>query len=262
MDQDTPNPQPAGALSLEAWHARFCEQAGWTRDLRRYLYGRAGLSEGRRVLEVGCGTGVVAADLAACSAAAVHGLDFSLPHLRFAYQQSTPAQFTCGDAQALPYDSGVFDLTCCHFLLLWVRRPEAVLAEMRRVTRKGGAVLALAEPDYGGRIDYPPEMAPLGQWQRDALKRQGADPEVGRKLGSLLRRAGLQAVETGVLGGQWGPALSCDARASEWAVLQADLGQAVALETLRQLQALDDVAWQRGERVLFVPTFYAWGRVD
>ncbi len=262
MDQNTPNPLAAEPLSLEAWHARFCQQAGWTRDLRQYLYGRAGLSEARRVLEVGCGTGVIAADLAACSSAAVHGLDLSLRHLRFARRQGIAAQFACGEASALPYATGVFDLTCCHFLLLWVSRPEAALAQMRRVTRKGGVVLALAEPDYGGRIDYPSELAPLGQWQRDALKRQGADPEIGRKLGALLRRAGLQAVETGLLGGQWGPAPSSEARTSEWAVLQADLGPTVALETLQHLQSLDDAAWQRGERVLFVPTFYAWGRVS
>jgi len=262
MDQDTPNPLAAGTLSLEAWHARFCQQAGWTRDLRQYLYGRAGLSEARRVLEVGCGTGVVTADLAACSQAAVHGLDFDLRHLRFARQQDIAAQFACGEAPALPYASGVFDFTCCHFLLLWVPGPGAALAEMRRVTRQGGVVLALAEPDYGGRIDYPPELAPLGQWQRDALKRQGADPEMGRKLGSLLRRAGLQSVETGLLGGQWGPTPSAEARASEWAMLQADLEPTAAPETLQQLQALDEAAWQRGERVLFVPTFYAWGRVS
>ncbi len=262
MDQNTPDPLTAETLSLEVWHARFCQQAGWTRDLRQYLYGRAGLSEARRVLEVGCGTGVVVADLATSSPAAVHGLDLSQRHLRFARRQGVAAQFACGEALALPYANGVFDFTCCHFLLLWVMQPELALAQMRRVTRKGGVVLALAEPDYGGRIDYPPELAALGQWQRDALRRQGADPEIGRKLGSLFRRAGLQAVETGLLGGQWGPPPSSEARASEWAVLQADLGLTVSLETLQHLQALDDTAWQRGERVLFVPTFYAWGRVS
>jgi SAM-dependent methyltransferase len=260
MDQNTPSPPAAGPLSLEAWHARFGQQAGWTRDLRRYLYERAPLAEARRVLEVGCGTGVITADLAACSPASIHGLDLSFSHLHFARQHDAATGFACGDALALPYADGAFDFTCCHFFLLWVSRPAVALAEMRRVTRAGGAVLALAEPDYGGRIDYPPELARLGQWQREALKRQGADPEMGRQLGGLLRRAGLQSVETGVLGGQWGAAPAAEARASEWAVLQADLRQTVAPEVLRQLQAQDAAAWRRGERVLFVPTFYAWGR--
>jgi SAM-dependent methyltransferase len=229
--------------------------------LRHYLCQRANLAGARRVLEVGCGTGAITADLAACSPGTLHGLDLSLPHLCFARGQDAATNFACGDALALPYANGVFDLTCCHFLLLWVSHPAAALAEMRRVTYTGGSVLVLAEPDYGGRIDYPPELAPLGQWQREALKRQGADPEMGRQLGALLTHAGLLSVETGVLGGQWGAALSSESHASEWTVLQADLQAAVAPEVLRKLQAQDQAAWRQGERVLFVPTFYAWGRV-
>jgi SAM-dependent methyltransferase len=212
-------------------------------------------------LEVGCGTGAITADLAACSPAAIHGLDLGFPHLAFAAKLDVAASFACGDALALPYATGVFDLTCCHFLLLWVPQPAAALAEMRRVTRPGGAVLVLAEPDYGGRIDHPPELAPLGQWQREALKHQGADPEMGRQLGGLLTRAGLQSVEMGVLGGQWGAVASRESHTLEWAVLQADLHQLADPEVLQQMEAQDRAAWQQGERVLFVPTFYAWGRV-
>jgi SAM-dependent methyltransferase len=264
MEKNTPSSTTsspaADALSLPAWHARFRQQAGWTRDMRRYLYERAHLREARRVLEVGCGTGAITTDLADCSAATIHGLDLSLSHLAFAAQQAA-AGWTCGDALALPYVSGAFDLTCCHFLLLWVKEPAAALAEMRRVTRPGGAMLLLAEPDYGGRIDYPPELVLLGQWQREALKRQGADVEMGRKLSALLTHAGLQAVETGVLGGQWGPTASLEAHTLEWTVLQADLADLADPEVLQRIQALDQAAWQRRERILFVPTFYAWGWV-
>ena len=261
MDQSTPSPLPAQSLSVAEWHDRFCRQAGWTRDVRRYLYRRAHLADAGRVLEVGCGTGVITLDLAACSPALVHGLDLSFPRLRFARQQDAASSFACGNALALPYGAETFDLVCCHYFLLWVDHPANALAEMRRVTRHGGAVLVLAEPDYGGRIDYPPELVPLGQWQREALKRQGADPEMGRQLGTLLREAGLRSVETGLLGGQWGTPPSAEARASEWAVLQSDLRGAVSSEVLQRLRAQDEAAWQRGERILFVPTFYAWGRV-
>ena len=46
------------------WHDRFSLQARWTRELRHYLYKRAGLEAARRVLEVGCGSGVVLGELA------------------------------------------------------------------------------------------------------------------------------------------------------------------------------------------------------
>ncbi|PIV25986.1 MAG: SAM-dependent methyltransferase, partial [Anaerolineae bacterium CG03_land_8_20_14_0_80_58_20] len=38
-------------------HERYTQQARWTRDLRAYLFDKAGLRDARRVLEVGCGTG-------------------------------------------------------------------------------------------------------------------------------------------------------------------------------------------------------------
>jgi len=55
------------------WHKRFVQQAGWTGELRRYLFKRTGLQFARRVLEVGCGTGAILAGLE--TGAAVHGLD-------------------------------------------------------------------------------------------------------------------------------------------------------------------------------------------
>ena len=167
----------ASSLPLSAWHRRFGQQASWTRDLRHYLYGRLDFAQASRILEVGCGTGVLSAELGGITSALIFGLDCRYPQLGFARQHDTSTFFVQGDAQALPYSAQLFDVVYCHYLLLWVHDPMAVLAEMRRVTRPGGVVLALAEPDYGARIDYPPELEPLGVWQREALRRQGAAPE-------------------------------------------------------------------------------------
>jgi SAM-dependent methyltransferase len=173
----------------------------------------------------------------------------------------------------LPFPDQVYDLVYCHFLLLWVADPVRVVSEMKRVARPGGAVLVFAEPDYGGRIDFPDELAVLGEWQQAALRRQGADPEIGRRLASIFLKAGLPAFQLGVLGGQWSRPLSRQAWESEWAVIEADLGELIsspshpagrdvrkaALElSLESLKALDSAAWARRERVLFVPMFYAW----
>ena len=62
---------------------------------------------------------------------------------------------------------------------------------MVRVTHPGGFVLALAEPDYGGRIDYPTELSQIGDWQKNALKQQGANPLMGRELRSIFSHAGI-----------------------------------------------------------------------
>jgi hypothetical protein len=53
---------------------------------------------------------------------------------------------------------------------------------MARVSR---TVLALAEPDYSGRVDEPAELKSLGEWQTEALQRQGAD-RLGAQLQSVL----------------------------------------------------------------------------
>jgi ubiquinone/menaquinone biosynthesis C-methylase UbiE len=247
-------------LDIAERHQRFVQQAGWTRDLRRYLFKVTTPDQVTRVLEVGCGTGAVLGELDA-RAIAVHGLDIQWESLEYARTILREPYYLCGDGHHLPYPDDCFDLVFCHFLLLWVARPAAVLAEMTRVARPGGAVLAMAEPDYGWRVDYPHPLATLGAKQRQALSRQGADPLSGRQLPALFDSRDFQGVVSGVLEGQWGQALSPQERALEWKTLADDLDSAVDGEELKALRELDQAAWERGERILFVPTFYAWGKV-
>jgi SAM-dependent methyltransferase len=241
------------------WHARFRQQAAWTRELRCYAFEQAGLSGAERVLEVGCGTGAVLSDLS--TPAACCGLDRDPARLAEAHCYLPQARLVCGDALALPYASASFDIVFCHFLLLWVRDPLRTLGEMRRVTRPGGCVLALAEPDYSARIDKPEALAPLGRWQAEALRRAGADPGLGARLGELFRQSGIPLLETGCLGQAGKPAPAPAERTLEWAVLEADLAGSVPPAELDRLKRLDAQAWERGERQLYVPTYFAWGRI-
>jgi hypothetical protein len=120
--------------------------------------------------------------------------------------------------------------------------------------------MALGEPDYGGRIDYPEELAFVGQMQTNSLRRQGADPLIGRRLGAYFQQAGLANVIVGCLGGQW--QLSASAYdETEWNILRHDLAGQISEEELDRLAVLDRQAAQKGERILYVPTFYAMGYV-
>jgi len=239
------------------WHARYLQQAGWTRPLRNYIFDKIPLDASSRLLEVGCGTGAILSELS--SRLTLHGLDLDPAALAQCRIHAPAALLTRGDALQLPYPNNAFDITCCHFLLLWVPHPLQALTEMRRVTRPGGYVIAFAEPDYENRVDQPPALAPLGKWQAQALKQQGADPAFGARLAESFFQAGIQLIETGTLQSVEGEA-SPEAWEMEWAVLEADLAGFVSSEDIQKMKRLDQAARQRGERRLHVPTYFAWGQ--
>jgi len=241
------------------WHARFIQQARWTRDLRTHLFKRAGLEGATRVVEVGCGTGAILNDLT-CQAA-IHGLDLDASRLSEARLHVPEARLVCGNAQCLPWPAATFDITFCHFLLLWVLDPLQGLREMKRVTRPGGTVLALAEPDYDNRVDRPAPLAPLGRWQAESLRRQGADPGLGRRVADLFQQAGIQLLETGVLRENEDFKPSPAEWEMEWKVMETDLTGLVRRSEIQRMKKLDEQAWHNGERRLYVPTYFAYGLV-
>lgn len=238
------------------WHARYTQQAGWTRALRDYLFQRTGLETAGRALEVGCGTGAILGEI---RTKALHGLDLQPASLIEAQIHAPAASLTCADVLSLPFPVASFDITFCHFLLLWVSDPHRALVEMRRVTRPGGHVLALAEPDYSARVDEPAELALLGSWQVESLHRQGADPSLGGRLAELFYQAGIELVETGAIESRGKDALPSAEWELEWAVLESDLAGFVPVGKIQRLKKLDAQARALGERILHVPTYFAWG---
>jgi SAM-dependent methyltransferase len=239
------------------WHRRYLQQAKWTRDLRAYLFDQAGLNEGSRVLEVGCGTGAILSELP--TKASLHGADIDPVALTQCQVHAPSAALVRGDALQLPYASHAFDIVYCHFLLLWVNDPLQALLEMKRVAKAGAHILAFAEPDYTARVDEPDELAPLGRWQAESLRRQGADPGLGRRLADLFFRAGIELVETGTIQGAESEP-SAEDWETEWEVIESDLAGLVAGGEVRKMKRLDQRARLRGERALHVPTYFAWGR--
>jgi ubiquinone/menaquinone biosynthesis C-methylase UbiE len=170
------------------------------------------------------------------------------------------AHLTCGDVYRLPYPDNTFDVTLGHYLYLWLEQQSAALDEMLRVTRPGGWLLAMAEPDYSGRIDYPETLIRLGELQNTAIDQQGADTACGRKLKALFYSAGFSNIESGVLQGQWRQMPTKEEWKLEWMMLESDLDNSIPADEFVQLKNTDWQAWQKGERVMFIPTFYAIGQ--
>jgi len=131
---------------------------------------------------------------------------------------------------------------------------------MKRVTKTGGNIIAFAEPDYSKRVDKPEELNQLGKWQTESLRRQGADPGFGARLAESFFQAGIEILETGTI-------QSADSEASleywemEWAVIESDLAGYVPDADIQKMKVVDKAARKRGERILHVPTHFAWGHI-
>jgi ubiquinone/menaquinone biosynthesis C-methylase UbiE len=249
-------------LSTSDWHQRYLQQARWTQNLRIYIYNQVGFQRANKILDIGCGTGVLENELNSLTSARVYGLDIDPDPLHMAKNYAPKSNYTGGDCLALPFRNNEFDISLCHFLLLWVRDALKAISEMMRVTRPNGFVLALAEPDYGGRIDYPGELSLIGFWQIDALKQQGANPLIGRELKSLFSQAGLENLEVGVLGGQWKENEPIQDTDLEWDVIQSDLYQNIEfINQADRLRTIETASRETHQRILFVPTFYVVGMV-
>ena len=181
---------------LPAFERRLGRQAEATRHLRAPLYARAGLAQARRVLDVGCGSGAVTADLAAATPGRVIGVD--LDGRLVGSAAAAGHEVARADGACLPFADGAFDVAACNLVLLWAPRPQAVVRELARVVRPGGTVLLSMEPDYGGKVHWPENPLIDLVFRGEGVRRRGGDPHAGRKLRGHMQEAGLRA-EVGIL---------------------------------------------------------------
>jgi ubiquinone/menaquinone biosynthesis C-methylase UbiE len=153
----------------------------------------AGVQAGQRVLDVACGTGVVAVT-AARAGARVSALDLTPALLERARHNGQLAEVDVdwheGDAENLPFSDATFDVVLSQFGHIFAPRPAVVTAEMLRVLKSGGTIAFSSWlPDqYTGRMfkltgSYlpppPPGVAPPPLW--------GDENVVRERLGSAVR---------------------------------------------------------------------------
>jgi SAM-dependent methyltransferase len=120
--------------------------ANWW-ELFRLLV-REGDLGGRRVLDVGCGTGRLALALAERVRSHVCGLDVSSEMLAVARRTVTvPVRWERAHAEALPFADGSFDRAVLRLVVHLVERPRA-FRELRRVLGDGRVVIATWDPAY------------------------------------------------------------------------------------------------------------------
>lgn len=182
----------------ETYESRFVPAlfAGWC----DYVVEEAAPRPGQEVLDVACGTGVVAravADRLAGSGRVV-GLDLNPAMLTVAARLRPDIDWRPGDVASLPFDDESFDLVICQAALMFFPDPVQALREMRRVARPVGAVVVLVP----GRLESSPAYVRLAEIA--AAHVPGADELFGtyfvhgdlQELTGLFDRAGLRVEAT------------------------------------------------------------------
>jgi ubiquinone/menaquinone biosynthesis C-methylase UbiE len=173
----------------------------YSRPLARELADAAGIEGGQRVLDVGCGTGALTAELVRrVSAASVFAIDPSRPFVEACASRCPGVDVRLGHAESLPYPNDQFDAALAELVFHFVGDPEASAREMRRVVRSGGAVGACVW-DFGQgmrmlRLFWDAALAvdPSAPDEATVL-RFGRDGD----LGQLLAQTGLRDVVSGTL---------------------------------------------------------------
>jgi ubiquinone/menaquinone biosynthesis C-methylase UbiE len=169
--------------------ALFGEWAGRVADA-------AGVQPGQRVLDVACGTGVLARTVAdrVGPNGSVVGVDLNEGMLAVARQEAPEIEWRQGRAEALPFDSASFDAVVSQFGLMFFEDRRATIQEMLRVLRPGGRlVVAVWDslehlPGYAAMTDLVQRL--FGDQVADALRAPFVlgDPQ---NLRSLFAEAGV-----------------------------------------------------------------------
>lgn len=154
-------------------------------------------AEGARILDLGCGTGAMAAEIARrFPGRAIVGLDASKAQLAVARARHPIAEYVEGDARAIPFADGSFDHVHVSWLFEHVADLAKVVREIRRVLRPSGTVQQIEVDNETLSISPPaPRVTDLMRALDAAQIAAGGDPTVGRRLEPLYRAEGFAILE-------------------------------------------------------------------
>jgi SAM-dependent methyltransferase len=160
----------------------------------------AGVTVGKRALDVGCGTGALTSVLAELiGPELVAAVDPSEPFVEECRRRVPGADVRVGPAEALPFADGAFESALAQLVFHFVADPDAAAAEMARVTCSGGLVAACVWDFTGGMTmlrAYWDAALEIDAEAPDEVDRFGGRPG---QLAEMWRCAGLRDVTDGSL---------------------------------------------------------------
>lgn len=192
---------------------RLQRQSEFFREPTIDILRRAGLGEGMRVLDVGCGAGdvsLIAGELVGPTGS-VLGIDQSEEPLvtgraRAAAAERPWIEYLCGDVNDFG-DADSFDAVIGRFILLHLNNPTETL---RRITERlrPNSIVSFIEMDLSTATAVPgfPLFDDCMGWLVEMYRRSGLEPDMGSRLYGVFRAAGLTPELTGSARIEAGPA--------------------------------------------------------
>ena len=182
--------------SSDAERERLTRQhALWGPELLHTL-ASSGVGEGARVLEVGCGPGLLLADLVHLVGPTGRAAGLEIGERSAAWARAQGLEVTTGDLRTADL-GGPWDAVVARWVLSFFSDPASAVARMASALGPGG-VLVVQDYDHDGLGLHPPH--PLIERVIAAIRRgytaQGGDLWVGRKLRGAFEAAGLREVHT------------------------------------------------------------------
>jgi ubiquinone/menaquinone biosynthesis C-methylase UbiE len=167
----------------------------------------ARIEPGQRVIDVACGTGVLALAALECVGAdgAVTGLDPNADMLGVASRKSARIQWRDGRAEELPFPDETFDAAVSQFGLMFFAEPAKGLREMMRVLRPGGRLAVAVCDALAHSPGYDAFAALLERLFGDQVANAFRAPFVlgdVERLRSLCAQAGIKGAEVKQLQGK------------------------------------------------------------
>jgi len=207
--QDTYIYNPKSKIEKE----RLRERDKRTSTRRSFALDNIDFNDIQKILDVGCGDGVVGFDLLSRSTnASLIGIDIETSILEEANNKS-PDGFICdfvaSNGAELPFANSSFSMVTCQYVLQHVSNPIQILEEMRRVSYSNAKII-IFEWDDGVNFSYPPmpkELNKLFQAKILLIHEKGGDRFIGRKLYHFLHTAGWRGIDIKIIHDVWqGPA--------------------------------------------------------